>query len=145
MQLKAIKKATVFFDLLPVDWRESIEPYWKILKKNATIFVLEENNEICAGGIIFSTIIPEMEAYQNEAHYWFSKNHLYIGYVWVPVEKRSKSYGTLWLKNLIALDKGQHYWLTTEEKQLRYFYEKNGFTYLKTLSGDDVEEELFVY
>ena len=145
MQLKTINNAAVFFDLLPLNWQESIKPYWVNIKKNATIYILEDNDEICAGGIIFSANIPEMEAYRDEANYWFSKNYLYIGYVWVPVEKRNKNYGTLWLKNLLLLDKKQHYWLTTEDKQLRYFYEKLNFTYLKTLNSNDVEEELFVY
>ena len=145
MQLRITTKATDFFNMLPVDWQESIVPHWKNLKKNATIYLLEDKDEICAGGIVFSTNIPEMEGYSDEADYWYFKNYLYIGYVWVPISKRNKNYGTLWFNNLIALDKNQHYWLTIEDKKLRYFYEKIGFTYVKTLLCKDIKEELFVY
>jgi hypothetical protein len=144
MQLKTVKEARVFFDMLPIDWQESLGPHWKNLKKNATIYSLEHNREICAGGIIFSTVLPEMQGYINEANHWFSKNYLYIGYVWVPPGKRNKNYGSLWLKNIQSLDKKQLYWLTTEDKQLRHFYEKAGFTYLRTLNCNNVEEDLFV-
>jgi hypothetical protein len=144
MQLNIIKNETVFFDILPLDWQESIKPFWENSKENATIYILEHDKELSAGGIVFSTIIPEMEAYKEEATNWFFKNYLYIGYVWVPIEKRNKNYGSLWLKNLLLRDQKQHYWLTTEDKQLRYFYEKAGFTYLKTINYSDVEEELFV-
>lgn len=145
MELKSIKNETVFFDILPLDWQEIIVPHWENFKKNAKIYILEDNNEICAGGIIFSSNLPEMEDYSDEAHYWYSKKYLYIGYVWVPIPKRNKNYGTLWFKNLIALDKDQHYWLTIEDNGLRYFYEKIGFTYVKTLQCKDVNEELLVY
>ena len=145
MQLRINTASTDFFNMLPVDWQESIVPHWENLKENAKIYILEDDNEICAGGIIFSTHVPEMEEYSDEARYWYSKKHLYIGFVWVPLQKRNNNYGTLWFKNLFELDKKQHYWLTIEDKNLRYFYEKLGFTYVKTLHCKDVIEELLVY
>ncbi len=48
-----------FFDLLPLNWQESIKPYWVNIKKNATIYILEDNDEICAGGISFLLIFQK--------------------------------------------------------------------------------------
>jgi GNAT superfamily N-acetyltransferase len=144
MLLKTLNKESRFFEILPEDWQKSILPYWKSLKKNALIYVLEQNNEIYAGGIVFSTKTPEMDAYKEEADYWFSKNYLYIGYVWVPLEQRNKNYGSLWLKTLLSQHQNQHYWLTTEDKKLKYFYEKLGFKHQKTINYNSAEEDLFV-
>jgi GNAT superfamily N-acetyltransferase len=145
MILKILKNESIFIDLLPLEWQEGIQSIWKKNKEHALIYVLEQDNEICAGGIVFSALTPEMEVYKEEARYWFLKGYLYIGYVWVPENKRNKNYGSLLLKNLLLMDPKQHYWLTTEEQQLRYFYEKAGFTYVKTMRFQDLEEELFVY
>jgi GNAT superfamily N-acetyltransferase len=145
MRLKILKNESVFMDLLPLDWQKGIKSIWKKNREHTLIYVLEQDNEICAGGIVFSALTTEMKAYKEEANYWFLKNYLYIGYVWVPEDKRNKNYGSLWLKNLLLEDPKQHYWLTTEEKQLRYFYEKVGFTYVKTIRCQDEEEELFIY
>lgn len=145
MQFRVRKETDLFFDLLPKEWQESIQSSIHDFKDNATLYVLEENNTLLAGGIVFSKQLQEMDAYKDEAHEWFSKHHLYIGYVWVPVEKRNHSYGSLWFEHLFQKDVTQHYWLTTEETSLRYFYEKIGFTFLKTLRNGDIQEELFVY
>jgi len=134
-----------FFDILPKDWQDSILPFWNVLKETSKVYVLDQDREICAGGIIFSTLIPEMEGYEAEANYWYSKDYLYIGYVWVPQYKRNKNFGSKWLNHILQLDNKQHYWLTTEDKALRYFYEKMGFSYVKTLCFNHVEEELFVF
>ena len=145
MQFSILKEETQFFTLLPEDWQESIVPIWQQIKNHATIYILQDDvNSIVAGGIVFSTIIPEIEAFKEEANFWFAKNYLYIGYVWVPENQRNKSYGKLWLQNLQNYNTNQHYWLTIEDKNLRTFYEKVGFSYVKTISYDDVEEELLV-
>ncbi|PNQ73082.1 hypothetical protein C1T31_08820 [Hanstruepera neustonica] len=141
---KRLTDAKRFFELLPLDWQDNILPQWPQIQERSTIYVLASEEDILAGGIVFSEIIPEMEAYKTEAQYWFSQHYAYIGYVWVPLEKRHNNYGTLWLKNLLALDTQQGYWLTTEEPQLQYFYEKAGFQWVKTLRYDGVEENLFV-
>ncbi len=135
---------TLFFEILPEDWQESIIPHWSILKDSTQVFVLEEHQEICAGGIIFSSVFHEMDGYKEEAKHWFSKDYLYLGYIWVPLEKRNNNYGSTWMNNLLHLDRQQKYWLTTEDKSLKYFYKKIGFSYIKTLRFNGVEEELFV-
>lgn len=144
MQLRISKETALFFDLLPKEWQESIDSSIHYFKDNATLYLLEENNTLLAGGIVFSKHLPEMDAYREEANYWFSNDYLYIGYVWVPFEKRNNNYGSLWFTYLFKKDPTQHYWLTTEETSLRYFYEKMGFTFLKTLRNGDVQEELFI-
>lgn len=79
MLLKNItKNPAQFFNILPKDWQESIIPHWNALKETSRVYILEHEMEICAGGIIFSSIIPEMEGYEEEAEYWFSKNYLYM-------------------------------------------------------------------
>lgn len=134
-----------FFSLLPKDWTDGLVPNWNLLKNNATVFVLENDTEICAGGIIFSKITPEMDSCKEDALYYFSKNYLYVGYVWVPENKRNRNYGFNWFKELFKADKNKHYWLVTEDKMLRKFYEKIGFVYQKTINFNEEEEELFCY
>jgi len=136
-----------FFNILPEDWQESLLPQWSFINKTSWVYVLEQNHEICAGGIVFSEVIPEMEEYIKEAEMWFLEDYHYIGYIWVPSNKRNSSYGSQWLKELLDLNKSQKYWLTIEDKSLRYFYEKNGFRYIKTLYLDNAEEEeeLFIF
>ncbi|MEZ4857669.1 MAG: GNAT family N-acetyltransferase [Flavobacteriaceae bacterium] len=145
MQLNRLPRPNRFFKILPTDWKESLIPIWNDVKNEAQVYVLEENKELLAGGIVFKAMIPEMETYQTEAMHWFSKNYAYIGYVWVPIEKRHQQYGTRWLEKLFSLNPNQHYWLTTEEKQLRQFYEKSGFRYKKTIKNEYLEEDLFIY
>lgn len=144
MTFQPLEKTALFFDLLPSEWQESINPFWEQVKETAIVYTLEDENDILAGGIVFSQMTPEMEAYKDEANYWFSQKYAYIGYVWVPLEKRNNNYGSLWLKHLLSLDEQQQFWLTTEDQKLRYFYEKTGFSYVKTLRYDGVQEDLFV-
>ncbi|MCL5244556.1 GNAT family N-acetyltransferase [Cellulophaga sp. 20_2_10] len=134
-----------FFNLLPKDWADGLVPHWNLLRNNATVFVLKNDAEICAGGIIFSSITPEMDSCKQEALYYFSKNYLYVGYVWVPENKRKQNYGSQWFKELFRADKNKHYWLVTEDKMLRKFYKKIGFVYKKTIHFNGGQEELFYY
>lgn len=135
--------ASRFFEILPDEWQESIIPHWEALKNSAQVYVIENDREILVGGIVFSSIIPEMKAYAKEAHHWFSNDYLYIGYLWVPEKERGKNLGSIWLKELRELDKHQKYWLTIEEEGLSKFYLKNNFKHIKTLAVKDSKEELF--
>ena len=145
MVFRIKKEEKNFFDLLPLDWQQSIVPHWQNIKQYATVYVLEVDKQICAGGIVFNSSIPDIENYLKEANFWFSKNYHYIGYVWVPLEKRNNNYGSLWVQHLFSENSKQNYWLTTEEKKLRHFYEKAGFTFVKHLYNNGLEEDLFVY
>src|SRR5690606_5525932 len=127
------KNPSQFISLLPSDWEEglaSIEVK-KILKSK--FYVLKIDDEICAGGVVFPEVLSEMDVYKDEASYLFSKGYLYVGYVWVPLEKRGKNYGTLWLNKLLEHDLKKRYWLTIEDAKLKCFYEQAGFEYVKTL------------
>ena len=139
------KDPTRFFEILPKDWQTSILLEWETVEKDSKVYVLEQNQEICAGGIIFSTTLLEMENYKEEALQWFSNNYLYIGYLWVPEKKRNKNFGSSWMNQILQINPQQHYWLTTDEKPLRLFYEKIGFSYLKTFYFNGLEEDLFIY
>lgn len=134
-----------FFNLLPLDWQEAILPFWDKFKKSSEVYILEENDEIIAGGIVFSKCPPDLEFFKDEAREWFDKGYLYIGFIWVPENYRHQNFGSLWLKHLKMQDPNQKYWLTIEEENLRAFYEKNDFQYIKTLQNDSIKEQLFIY
>lgn len=137
--------AKIFFDLLPKDWQDSIVPYWRNYSESAKVYVLKKDGEICAGGIVFNSLPPEMEHFRKEVNYWLKRYYLYIGFIWVPEDKRKQNYGFEWLFNLKRQNPAQKFWLTTEEKQLKSFYIKNGFRYEKTLFYNEIEEDLFLY
>jgi len=139
------EQSNSFFKILPLDWQDGIVPYWKTSKKTTKIYVLEDNNEILAGGLVFSECPPEMEFFKIEAQEWFEKGYLYIGFLWVPEKFRNQNLGTLWLNALKQLDKNQKYWLTIEEDNLRYFYEKNEFRYCKTIQNETIKEQLLFF
>ncbi len=134
-----------FFEILPTDWQEGIVPYWENYKNTTKIYVLEENNEILAGGLVFSECPPDMEYFKAGAQKWFENRYLYLGFLWVPQRFRNQNLGTLWLNALKELDKNQKFWLTIEEDNLRYFYEKNNFEYEKTIQNDSNKEQLLFF
>ncbi len=138
-------KANSFFEILPKDWQEGIVPFWENYKKTTKIYVLEDNKEILAGGLVFSECPPDMDFFKLEAQEWLEKGYLYLGFLWVPKKFRNKSLGTLWLNTLKKLDENQKYWLTIEEDNLRYFYEKNNFEYEKTIQNDSNTEQLLFF
>jgi GNAT superfamily N-acetyltransferase len=138
-------RANSFFEILPVDWQEGIVPYWENYKKTTTIYVLEENNQIRAGGLVFSECPPDMEFYKNEALEWFEKGYLYLGFLWVPQQFRNQNLGSLWLNSLKEQNENQKYWLTIEEDNLRYFYEKNNFIYCETIINELVKEDVLFF
>ncbi|GGG98314.1 hypothetical protein GCM10011416_15510 [Polaribacter pacificus] len=140
------QQASLFFKLLPLDWQESLVPNWDFYKnKGAQIWLLSNKDDICAGGILFKAAAPEMDIFKSTAQHWFDLGYLYIAYVWVPVRHRDKGYGSQWIQAVLQQFPKQGFWLTTEEKGLRNFYEKNHFKYLESLQAAEIEEELFVY
>jgi hypothetical protein len=57
----------LFFNILPDDWRESIQPVWKNYISTSEIMVVILNKEIIAGGIIFSSVSPDILNNKNIA------------------------------------------------------------------------------
>lgn len=130
----------VFFDLLPEDWKSEICPVWNQYSEMASIYLLEIDGNLVAGGIVFEVCPPDMLYNKPEADKWLEDGYLYIGFVWVVEAFRNKKYGSEWLNTLMAEHPGQKYWLTIDEEGLQSFYSKNGFQLVKALqNGNDTE------
>lgn len=138
-------KSAEFFKFLPKDWRESIEPHWLLYKHDTKIYGLFLNNELVAGGMVFSQCSPDMLYDELEANHWFEKGYLYLGYVFVKENMRGQSLGSIWLHNIQEIDAKAKYWLTVEEEGLIDFYKKNDFKLKKSLQNNGSTEWLLVY
>jgi hypothetical protein len=134
-----------FFNMLPDDWQILIVPYWESYKDDAKIYVLKENDEVVAGGLVFSKSLPDMSDFEKSLQYLFSEGYLYLGFIWVPLDKRNRQLASQWLTLLKNQDPNQKYWLTIEEPWLKHFYEKNGFKLIKESDGTEDKEWLYVY
>ncbi len=134
-----------FFRILPTDWQEAIVPFWMDFADHVHIYVLMQDHEIVAGGIVFRKTPPDMEHFRSEAKRWFRNGYRYIGFIWVPENKRNQNFGSAWLQELKKTEPGRGFWLTTEEKGLAGFYLKNNFKKIKTLRFGPIEEDLFSY
>lgn len=134
-----------FFNMLPEDWQVLIVPYWKSYKDVAKIYVLKENEEVVAGGLVFSKSLPDMSDFERAQQHLFSEGYLYIGFIWVPLHKRNRNLASQWLTLLKNQDPTQKYWLTIEEAWLKHFYEKNGFVLIEESDNADNKEWLYTY
>lgn len=131
-----------YFEVLPADWREEIEPHWNTLKEYTRIFTLEAEGKAYGGGLIFKRVSPDTEAYREEAQHWFDKGHWYIGFLFIPEQFRNLKLGSLWLARIFGHFPKQKFWLTVDEETLVKFYEKNGFKLEKTIELQGVKEWL---
>lgn len=138
-------KIEAFFSILPSDWQEGIVPFWNDLKTTTDCYILQENNQIIAGGLVFSTCPPDMKYAENEAKFWFENEYLYLGFIFVIEEKRGQQLGSVWLENLKKTLPKQSFWLTIEDLDLDSFYTKNGFKCVKSLFNQGVEEVIYVF
>lgn len=127
-----------FFNILPADWQQLIVPYWNDYKDSTNIYILKEDDEVVAGGLVFSKSLPDMSIFEKSLQHLFSEGYLYIGFIWVATHKRNRQLASKWLSLLKS--QNQKYWLTIEEESLKYFYEKNGFKLIKE-SNDKVDKE----
>lgn len=133
-----------FFDLLPTEWQQEIVPFWDDYEALAKIYSIEEAGAIIGGGIVFYACPPNFTYFEDEANYWFSKGYLYLGFIWIAEDKRSKNLGSFWLNQLKLAESHQKYFLLTEENRLHRFYVKNGFTRIKSLKNEDHFEWLYL-
>ncbi|QQS50572.1 MAG: GNAT family N-acetyltransferase [Bacteroidota bacterium] len=122
-----------FFQFLPSDWALEIEPYWNKYQASSQIFVLEEHNQIVAGGIVFSTLSPDTLYYGNHAQKWFQKGYLYIGFLFVCEQRRNEGLGSKWVQEVRQNLEGKKLWLAIDDYGLVNFYSKLGFELVDTL------------
>ncbi len=134
-----------FFNILPQDWQVLIVPYWESYKDAAKIYVLKENKEVVAGGLVFSISLPDMSDFERAQQHLFSEGYLYIGFIWVPEHKRNQQLASQWLTLLKNKNPNQKYWLTIEEAWLKHFYEKNGFVLVEESTDAENKEWLFAW
>ncbi|GAA4290383.1 GNAT family N-acetyltransferase [Aestuariibaculum suncheonense] len=134
-----------FFSILPLDWQESILPFWDDYKASTECFVLKEEDDIIAGGLVFSECPPDMLYAKQQADFWFDTGYKYLGFIYVLESKRGQNLGSLWLNSLKDTYMHGKFWLTIEDINLHHFYVKNGFRYVKTLDHGEQEEGLYIY
>lgn len=143
--INATNNPEQFFNMLPDNWKPYIVPYWEDYKDSAKIYVLKENEETVAGGLVFSKSLPDMSDFERAQQHLFSEGYLYLGFIWVPLEKRNRQLASQWLTLLKNQDPTQKYWLTIEEEWLKHFYEKNGFVLVEESNDEDDKEWLYVF
>ncbi|MFC4720765.1 GNAT family N-acetyltransferase [Geojedonia litorea] len=137
-------KAHAFFNLLPADWQEVIVPHWDAIKSTTLVYVIVEQKQIVAGGLVFSKCPPDMMYYEKQAKKLFKKDNIYLGFIYVMTPYRGRNLGSLWLTKIKELYPKQGLWLAIEDQSLDRFYIKNGFEHIDTILTPDQQQE-FVY
>lgn len=127
LQFAKSQNTNAFFSILPLDWQEIIIPLWPKHQGSSTIYVIEHDQAIIAGGIVFSKTPPYATALEISYDYLFKRNYLYLGFIFVLPEYRGKNIASKWLYELKKTYSQCSFWLTIEELNLKSFYEKNGF------------------
>lgn len=135
----------IFFNMLPEDWQAVIVPIWDQYKHSSKIYVLKKEDEVIAGGIIFSECPPDMTTHLQEAKKWLDNNYLYIGFLFVVEPFRNQKLGSRWIEELKTTMPKQNFWLVIEEEDLGKFYEKHQFKLEKVLASNQSVEWLYAY
>ena len=135
----------LFFDILPPDWQEEIVPFWDDYKNSSCIYIIENNDVIIGGGIVFSKCPPDLLYFEEEANAWFDQNYQYLGYIWIAEDMRNQNLGSFWLNKLKELNPKQNYWLLIEEEHLHRFYQKNDFILTQSIEHKESVEWLYTY
>lgn len=145
MTFQACNDYLQFFKILPQDWQEGIVPFWEIYKATTKGYLLIENNQIIAGGLVFSICPPDMIYAEEEANTWLKKGYLYVGFIYVIEKRRQQNLGSIWIDNIKKAYPKQKFWLTIEDLNLDAFYIKNGFKRIKPLNNYGDEEVLYAF
>lgn len=133
-----------FFDILPKDWQEDIVSVWENYKNNTKIYLLVENNIIVGGGMVFSTLSPDLQNVPDLAAHYYQKNLLYLAFIWINETHRGKGLGSFWLTELIQQYPKQGYWLTIDDVNLKHFYENVGFKLGKSYLNNGNKEWVMI-
>ncbi|MBD0825000.1 GNAT family N-acetyltransferase [Aestuariibaculum marinum] len=144
MTLEKSLDVELFFSILPQDWKVGILPFWDDYNSSTTCLVIKDNNEIIAGGLIFSKCPPDMLYAKQEADFWFEAGYKYLGFIYVSESRRGQNLGSFWLNSLKEMYPETKFWLTIEDLNLDHFYVKNGFRMNKSLFNDGVEERIYI-
>lgn len=138
-------KTNHFFAVLPKDWQEDIVPFWENYKNTTKIYVLEENNTVIGGGMVFSALSPDLKAVPEIAQKHYKKGGLYLAFIWIAETHRGKGLGTLWLNSLLKQHPTQGFWLTIDDINLKHFYENLGFKLGESYLNNGNEEWVMEY
>ena len=132
-----------FFNILPEDWSVEIAPVWhQYAPTGSRIFGMIENEEVVAGGIVFTTVSPDTKGYEAIAQRWFDAGYLYIAFLFVSPEARGRGLGSHWVTELRKHMQGQHFWLAIEDANLVKFYEPLGFVVKESVDNEGTQEWL---
>tara|TARA_R110000868_G_scaffold176007_1_gene413303 strand:- start:266 stop:712 length:447 start_codon:yes stop_codon:yes gene_type:complete len=131
-----------FMQILPLDWQEALQMVWDDAKATSEIYVIKEDGNIIAGGILFKQYTLEMALFKQEAEALLAKHSYYIGYLWVNETHRGRDLGTLWLDSVKSSYPNTKFWLTIEEENLKNFYLKNDFHVAKEVENGGIKEWL---
>lgn len=134
-----------FFKILPTDWKSIIQPHWIQYKTSSTVYAIKENDEIIAGGIVFTNKFPGITEFEQQFLNLIEDNYYYLGFLWVAEHKRNKNLATFWLDTIKKTYPNQKFWLTIEEEKLKYFYEKNGFKIISESKNLDYKEWILTF
>lgn len=139
-------KAELFFEMLPQDWQESILPFWENFKASTQLYVVIENDEIVAGGLVFSKCPPDMLYYEKKANNWFKKGFFYLGFIYVDETKRNRNLGSIWLDKIKNTYPNRGFWLAIEDENLHRFYSRNQFEKVEAIKKEDsTEESIYIF
>lgn len=140
-----IRESTMdFFNLLPLDWQETIVPFWNQYSDSSRIYVLLKKGKIIGGGIVFTKASPDMIANVNIADKYYKLGYHYLGYIWISEAQRGKGLGQYWLERLFQENPNQSYWLSIEDLNLEAFYQKSGFYLNETIKNQECKEWILV-
>lgn len=117
---------SLFISLLPLDWQSELTLQWPKNLGVESVFTLNKNGEIVAGGVVFNRMARNptpLEGIHGPA--LFGNGHLYLGFVWVVPTQRSLGLGALLLNHIHSVV--PKLWLTIEDLSLKDFYTPLGY------------------
>ena len=134
---------SLFISLLPLDWQSELTLQWPKNLGVESVFTLNKNGAIVAGGIVFNQMAlnPTPLEFLHGPDL-FAAGHLYLGFVWVVPRHRSLGLGAQLLNHIAKA--APKLWLTIEDLSLESFYIPLGYVeYANTLPEARPQEKLF--
>ncbi len=134
---------SLFTSLLPLDWRDELRLQWPKNQGVQSVFTLNKNGAIVAGGIVFNQMALNPTTLEFlHGRDLFAAGHLYLGFVWVVPSHRSLGFGAQLLSHIAKVC--PKLWLTIEDLSLKSFYIPLGYVeYANTDSETRPQEKLF--